>query len=345
MHYDPKTILAQSEYILTNENNYKVTIYMPILKVNQSNMFSSMKRTHTQANNSPIAQDIVQSSSKKIRTEKKVETRMNCFKSWDSTFTTAHEEDYRGDMTIALKDGQYSANVTTAPMSVKFSDVGPNGNLGTKFVPDNAFAQAKFVMTLEKGADSKVLAAMPTIEKEQDGYFNFLTETSTKMMTEAWDKQIPVFAGQFKKCKAAAKKEAKKNKDLDVEARAKELFLEGASMPIKDYIDEDGDGTPVNKMARRYQYTNRKTGELVINRPDFWKRNREGGYDNVTEKIKFLSKGSIVIAQVSFRLYAMTSYYGVATDMGKNVIVVWQKPSSGGSSKPKESAPEVPFFE
>lgn len=308
-------------------------------------MFANMKRTHTQANNSPNAQELVQSPSKKVRTEKKVEKKMNFFKNWDAgTFTAEHEEDYKGEKTIALKDGQYSANVTTAPMTVKFSDVGPNGNLGTKFVPENAFGQAKFVMTVETGADSKVLAAMPNIEKDQDGYFAWLKATGTKMMSEAWDKQIPVFSSQFKKCKAAAKKEAKKDKDVNVDVRAKEIFLEGASLPVKDYVDEDGDSTPVSKMARRYQYTDRKTGEIVINRPEFWKRNREGGYDNISDNVKFLSKGSVVITQVSLRLYAMTSYYGVSTDMGKNIIVVWQKPSSGGSSK-KDTAPQVPFFE
>lgn len=307
-------------------------------------MFANMKRSHPMTTNSPNPSEIVQSASKKLKTEKKEEKRMNFFKSWTGTFTAEHEDDYKGEKTIALKDGQYIANVTTAPMTVKFSDVGPNGNLGTKFVPENAFGQAKFVLTMEKGADSKVLAAMPSIEKEQDGYFNWLSEQSTNMLNMAWDNQIPMFASQFKKSKAAAKKEAKKDKNVDVDARAKELFMEGASVPVKDYIDEDGDATPVNKIARRYQYTDRKTGEIVINRPEFWKRNREGGYDNVTDKVRFLSKGSVVIAQVTFRLYAMTSYYGVATDMGKNIIVVWQKPSSGGGRK-KDSAPEVPFFE
>ena len=125
--------------------------------------------------------------------------------------------------------------------------------------------------------------------------------------------------------------------DADVDADADDT---GSSN-----VDEDGDAVPVNKMARRYQYTDRKTGEVVINRPTFWKRNREGGYDDITDKVKFLSKGSVVITQVSFRMYAMSQHYGVATDMGKNIIVVWQKPYSGGNAAPQDTTPEVPFFE
>ena len=310
-------------------------------------MFANLKRNQPESNTTPMDQ---QSPAKKQRIEKKEEKKekkMMFFKSYTDAdrFDPVVEKDYKDQLTVQLKDGVYNANVTTAPMTVKFSDVGAKGNLGSKFVPEHAVGQAKFVMTLEQGADSKVLGAMPTIEKDQDTYFNFLKTAGTKMMALAWDEQLPLFASQIKKCKAAAKKEAKKNKDLNVDDRAKELFLDGCSLPVKDYVDEDGDAVPVNKMARRYQYTDRKTGEIVINRPTFWKRNREGGYDDITDKVKFLSKGSVVITQVSFRMYAMSQHYGVATDMGKNIIVVWQKPYSGGNAAPQDTTPEVPFFE
>ena len=309
-------------------------------------MFANMKRSHSD-NQSINAEDLIESTAKKQKKEevKKEDKKMNFFQSWDNGgFSVVCEDDYKGEKTIALKYEAYNANVTTAAMTVKFSDVGPNGNLGTKFVPENAHSQAKFVMTLERGADSKVLSVMPTIETDQDAYFEWLKETAKKMMSMAWDEQIPMFASQYKKCKAAAKKEAKADSSINVDSRAKELFMEGASLPIKEHFDEDGDSVLVNKVARRYQYTDRKTGQTIINRPEFWKRNRDGGYDNVTEKVKFLNKGSVVITQISFRLYSMTSYYGVSTDLGKNIIIVWEKPSSA-NSKPKDSVPEVPYFD
>lgn len=265
------------------------------------------------------------------------------FKDWkQGTFTPEIEKDYKGEKTIFLKDGAYNAMVTTAPMTIKYSEMGPKGNLGTKFVADNAFTSAKFTMTCERGVDSKVLAAMPSVETEQDAYFKWLNTTGTTMLKLAWENELPMFSAKRKKCLADAKKEAKKNKDLDVQARALELFLEGATLPVVEKLDEDGDGTLINKMGRRYQYTDRKTGDVVVNRPTIWKRKKEGGYEDITDSVKYLSKGSVVIAQVSFRCYAMASYYGIATDMGKNVIAVWMKPSA---AKSNDDSLNVPYLE
>ena len=48
-----------------------------------------------------------------------------------------------------------------------YSNCGPKGNLGTRYVPETAFTSAKFTLTTEKGnIDSAVLAAMPDLEKE-----------------------------------------------------------------------------------------------------------------------------------------------------------------------------------
>lgn len=310
-------------------------------------MFKQLKRTHQEASNSSVETEQAAkrvNATSETSVTKKSERKMNFFKSWKDAdrFECVKEKDYKGEDTITLKDGQYNANVTTAPMSVKFSDVGPKGNLGTRFVPEGAFQQAKYVMTIEQGADSKVVGAMPTIDADQEGYFNALKNIGTRMLTKAWDEKLPMFASHIKKAKADAKKEAKKNADLNVDDRAKELFLERATVPVKDYVDEDGDATPVNKMARRYQYTDKNTGEIVMNRPAFWKANREGGYDDITDETKWLSKGTVVITQVTFRCYTMSSHYGVATDMGKNIIVVWAKPST---SKKDGGNPTVPYIE
>ncbi len=94
---------------------------------------------------------------------------------------------------------------------------------------------------------------------------------------------------------AAAKKEAKKDKELDVNARALEHFLKDATLPVVEKLDEDGDGTLINKISRRYQYTSKQTGDVIINRPRIWKRKREGGYEDITDSIKYLPKGSVVI--------------------------------------------------
>ena len=48
-----------------------------------------------------------------------------------------------------------------------YSNCGPKGNLGTRYVPETAYSSAKFTLTTEKGnIDSTVLGAMPDLEKE-----------------------------------------------------------------------------------------------------------------------------------------------------------------------------------
>lgn len=322
-----------------------VTIYNPKQQI-QIKMFTQLKRTHQTASDSTESTEI---ANKKARVstdtpvEKKNQNKMMFFKDWNAgSFVPEVEDDYTGEKTVSLKDGKYNAMVTTAPLTIKYSEMGPKGNLGTKFVSETAFSSAKFTMTLEKGVDSKVLAAMPTVESEQDAYFKWMNATGTSMLTLAWEKELPMFNAQRKKCMAAAKREAKKDKELDVNARALELFLKDASLPVTEKLDDDGDGTLINKIGRRYQYTSKQTGEIVINRPRIWKRKREGGYEDITDDIKYLPKGSVVITQVSFRCYSMASYYGISTDMGKHVILVWRKPTSGVS---KDSNPTVPYFE
>ena len=118
-------------------------------------MFANLKRNQTESNTTPMDQ---QSPAKKQRIEKKEEKKekkMMFFKSYTDAdrFDPVVEKDYKDQLTVQLKDGVYNANVTTAAMTVKFSDVGAKGNLGSKFVPEHAVSQAKFVMTLEQGAD------------------------------------------------------------------------------------------------------------------------------------------------------------------------------------------------
>ena len=309
-------------------------------------MFNQLKRTHQNASDSTESNEL---ANKKARVtspsavEEKKEKKMMFFKTWNQgTFVPEIEPDYTGEKTVKIKDGKYNALITTPALSIRYSEMGPKGNLGTKFVAETAYTSAKFTMTLEKGADSKVLAAMPNVEQEQAAYMKWVNHQANAMLTLAWENKLPMYASQRKKCMADAKKAQKKDKSIDVDAKALELFLDGANVPAKTEVDEDGDPiSTLNKMGRRYQYTS-KEGDVVINRPTIWKRKREGGYEDITSDIKYLSKGSLVIAQVSFRCFAMPSSYGVGTDMGKHVILVWMKPSSGSS---KDSTPDVPYFE
>lgn len=317
-------------------------------KKKKQKMFNQLKRTHQNASE---ANETNENANKKARVAdpvkqvQKKEKKPMFFKTWnEGDFVPTVEPDYTNTPTVKIKDGVYDALITTPPLSIRYSEMGPKGNLGTRYVSETAFTSAKFTMTLEKGVDDKVLAAMPNLEKEQSAYMKWLDGTSKQMLKEAWDNKLAMYAAPRKKCMAEAKKAAKKDKSIDVEAKAFELFCDGAGLPAKTELDDDGDPiSTLNKMGRRYQYTDRKTGEIVINRPTIWKRTKEGGYEDITSDIRFFSKKSLVITAIQFRCYAMPTSYGVATDMGKHVILVWA-PNSG--SKPRETKiPDIPYFE
>ena len=238
-------------------------------------------------------------------------------------------KDFKGDETVQFLEGKRTAQFQLAPLTVKFSDLGPNGNLGTKFVPETAVMQAKHVVTLKRGASDKVMAAIPNIEKQQDDCFKKLNSVARDMLEMAWDKNLVLIKGKRKECLAAAKREGAD----DFQARAKQIYLEGATLPAKDYIDNDGDTEKVVKMSRKVKYRSRDNDELVDNRPIFWQRNRDGKYDNITESIRYMPRESVLLTQGQLRMYCMSAHYGVAVDMGKHIIVVWQAPRNGGGRK------------
>ena len=248
-------------------------------------------------------------------------------------------KDFKGEDTVLFVDGKRPAQFQLAALSTKFSDLGPNGNLGTKFVPETAVTQAKHVVTLKRGVSDQVLAAMPDIETQQDECFKLLNSTALAMLELAWDQNLTLVKGKRKECLAAAKREGVD----DFQVRAKEIFLQGATLPVKDYIDNDGDTEKVVKLSRKVKYRSRETDELVDNRPVFWKRNRDGKYDDITESIRYMSTNSVLITQGQLRIYCMAAFYGVAVDMGKHIIVVWQAPRNGGGRK--DPLADIKFIE
>ena len=237
--------------------------------------------------------------------------------------------------------------VTTAPLSVMYSHVGPSGDT------DSTYPEGKFKMTLVKGTSEPVLAAMPDIESSQEKFFEWLNTTSTSIMEKAWDEKIPTFASQFKTYTAQAKKHAKKNKDINVDEYAKKLFVDGAKKITKEKLDEDGDVQLQFVMKRTLEVNTYEDGDFKRenptgkrkNRPVFWKRTRDGGYENITESVPFLKKGTVVVAQAQFNLYNVSGSYGITTSMGPNIIVVWRDYKKGTSFTENSSQLNIPFIE
>ena len=165
-----------------------------------------------------------------------------------------------------------------------------------------------------------------------------------------------MFASAIKSCKAEAKKHAKKNKGVDVDEYAKELFLKRANGPYKTKLDDDGDDEVHFELKRRYQVNTYAPGDYKrktptgkkINRPVFWKKNREGEYEDITSTVPFTKKGTILVCQAQFRLYSVSGKYGITVALGPNIIILWRDYTKRAPSNDEGSStttPDLPFFE
>ena len=215
----------------------------------------------------------------------------------------------------------------TPPLTVKECYLGPDGNLVTKYVKYNKNkARFKVVVCKQEGVS------------EQEAFFTWVRNTSCDILNKVWDTEM------FKSRRARLLKQAQQELDdaaddessedvtedeessaadesseeessedvprEKIEERAKSLFISGAKLP------------GVERMDLSSWYVNPQTNE--VNRPKLWKKNSDGRYEDVTESVDKLTEGSVIVAQVRFRVFDQNGKYGVATDLGPDLEIVSQ---------------------
>jgi hypothetical protein len=289
-------------------------------------MFNQLKRTQSEA---PCESD---SKKSKPAVEKK---KLNMYNPWDQT-TLSYDTvtNNHGDKTIQGMVGKWKVNVQSAWVSSKFSELSKEGNMGGDNRFNNTPSTAKFVLKIMKGLPEHITSKCPEQCEINDNFFSHLDKEVEKMLTAAYN-DSDVLASVKKKSNAKAKKDG---------VDPLEFWLKNAENSLKkEWQDEDGNSHDLFVFGRKFQFTDNDTGEIKSLRPTFWvpkpvEEGKEQEFEQVD--VDYISSGTVLIFQYQLRLFQMGKSYGVAGDLGPNIVIVYKK-------KKKTSGPKlsVPMFD
>lgn len=243
------------------------------------------------------------------------------------------EKDLQGELTVRVRvkgkeDDTFAAQFNTPCMTVQYNDLKAGGNSDGKYNNETNYTyNIKAIL----GLPEKVSDAMPKEEARQQAFWTWADRVCKDLLEKAWET-----SGCMESHKKKATKLAKKNK-----TEAKTEFINGANLSMfKEYTDKEGEDHAMFVCKRKGLYKN-ADGEPIDNRPVFWKRTREG-FEKMD--VKYISQGSVLKYQVGFRAYATPTMYGISCNLGKNIVVVYQKnkPAPDSSSS---NEPNVPYIE
>lgn len=231
------------------------------------------------------------------------------------------------------RDDNMAAQFNTPCLTVHFNDLGPLGNAKSEYANETNYS---YIVKSITGLPDKVADAMPKEEARQQAFFSWVDQVCDQLMEKAFET-----SGCMESFKKKATKVAKKNK-----TDAKKEFLNGANKAMfKDYTDPETDKEYDFFVCKRRGLTMiPNSDEKADNRPVFWKRTRDG-FEKID--VKYISKGSVLKYQIGFRVYASAgSGYGVSCQLGKNIVVVYQKNAPKTNMENQTSnEPSVPFIE
>ena len=328
-------------------------------------MFATLKRSQPN-NTSPTSPLAAQTDVKRMKTEengvsKKRLLMFGPFENNSPVVTIEPQSKSNPELTVKLKQDNtpYEVTADTGLFTVRHAHLGARANIDDRFhpaLPDSA----KFKVDLVKGVseqfqddlkakgktDEEVAGIVADIKTSQDLFISNIEKYSHDMLVAAWDAKLPLFKNDIKNATALAKRELKKNPDVDVDAFAKAAFFENARTPWNEVCPDDGDSYMSFKATRKYQFTNKQTmvpGE--VRRPTLWKKTQTGDFEDITEETKYVSAGSLIYTQVSLSAYTSPVCYGIKANMGFNVIVAHKasKKASGGVSSAHEFKFEALF--
>ena len=226
-----------------------------------------------------------------------------------------------------------AAQFNTPCLTVHFNDLGPKGNIKSEYATETNYA---YVVKSITGLPDKVSAAMPKEEGRQQAFFSWVDQVCDQLLETAFE--TPGCMESFKKKAARA---AKKNK-----TDAKTEFVNGANKAMfKEWTDSETDEDYNFFVCKRRGLTMvSDSDEKVDNRPVFWKRTREG-FEKMD--VPYITQGTVLKYQIGFRCYTTGGEYGVSCQLGKNIVVIYQKnaPKPKNTENQTSNEPSVPFIE
>lgn len=238
--------------------------------------------------------------------------------------------------------GKYAnATLSTPIVPVKFSNLGPNGSIGTC----NGLIQrenATFDVSIHKTIAPDMQDKLPGAQQRINEFYAFMKKTTSDMLSMAWESD-GLFQGHKDKAKKEAKKYVKKNGG-DVEEEAKRIFIENAKLSMfKTYEDDDGNEFELLVFKRKYETKN------GLNRPKIFRPVRVNGkthLKDITEEVSWVSSDSLVKFEFQLNMYDLPQMYGIKAALGMNVMAVKlekHKKASTNDDKPEEV--DAPVFD
>ena len=286
-------------------------------QTNNKNMFN-LKRKSTE---STIAAEEVQSPAEKKKMEKKILRLYNDFDRENND--EVQIDSYSG--TPVFKIGQWDATYTLPIMTVKFNHLGIKGTTECDWNPpaDKAKYDVKLIWSLS----DRVQKAVPNGLERQAASKEWINKQINRLLTKAWEQ-----SGCMESHKKKIMKQAKK-KGID----GLEHWLASAkNTVVKQLKDDEGNSEDYLNLSCKMQFNKYETvnGVKTVvgvrnNRPSFWKPLPSGEYGELlSEDVPYVVNGSEVVAQMSFRIYTMGGDYGVAGNLGNNVVFIIRKKSA-----------------
>lgn len=323
----------------TYETKEKHSGYKNKAKVSKAKMFKQLKRTNSERNDSYGNDDAVPSAQTEtlspindndFKRRKKSATepaQPKFYNEFDSTNTEIRmDKPYKmaPNESMQLMNGKFNACLSSPLVQFGYSKLGPKANIGNYDTWSVDAADARFSVNLLPGLPEKVALRCPEEVKRNEAYFKWVHEQSDAILRAAF-RESNYMVSQTKKAVAEAKK---LNKNSSRSVTAEDLFVEMAKKKLfKDKTPREGGDDVENVMLqRKYQYKDRETDEYKSNRPKFWKPLKSSGGAQKFEQLNpdYIPYGTVGKIKMTFRLYTMGGNYGIAADLGPDIIVVYK---------------------
>ncbi len=228
--------------------------------------------------------------------------------------------------------GKYDNAILRSPvMCVRYSNLGPSGDIGTcngMIKEENA----KFTVDVNTNLPEYYTDIVSDGQARADNFVAFLKEKTDEMLELAWKNNC--MGSWVEKAMKKAKKEAKKSGG-DVDQLAFKIFKEDATLSL---FREDEDGNPIFNFRRRY-----RTNAGKLNRPLIWRTNKEGKYHEISDDVPWVAKDSLVQFDFCLNMYSLPQKYGIQGQLGTTIVAVKLEKHSKKEETPVVS--ENPYFD
>lgn len=231
---------------------------------------------------------------------------------------------------------------TMPGFKVLYSTLGKDGDKSGDLVQWNKpRKEARFTITLRRGASERVKNFMPNIIEDQDKAIGILKDFHVQLLEKAFRSENMRSDRHIKAARAKAKKENKGASAEDIDAAALKIYIDGAknSGVREETFTEDGTEVTEDCIRVKRRIESMRNGELVSQYPVFHKMHRDGFYHSIEFK-DYIPRDTIVEMGLRVQFYTTALAYGTGIWFNEDIRVL-HKP---GRKRKREIAAPVPYM-